>query len=234
MLIYVDEVLREVEAIQEYAEIVRKKFDAGRDAEELILDAKALDLRMDNLAAMLPEPSMAGRGPSHCGWMLHWLEKGQVASCSSDIHDICNHDLPSTAKAIREWSSRLAYVDADLRHDIAPLIRTRQFDSAIRKAFVVLKTRLCKKFGIDERTDGADLVNELFGKKSVHFPSMDPGEKAAYRDMFAGLFGLVRNRFAHNDVQPDLSDLDAAIANVNLCLRIVGDFRQKRSDMPPR
>ena len=44
------------------------------------------------------------------------------------------------------------------------------------------------------------------------------------------MFGLLRNRFAHNDAQPDLSDLDTAIANVNMCLRIVGDFREKATD----
>jgi hypothetical protein len=34
-------------------------------------------------------------------------------------------------------------------------------------------------------------------------------------------------RFAHNDAQPNLSDLHTSIANVNMCLRIVGDFRDK-------
>jgi hypothetical protein len=36
---------------------------------------------------------------------------------------------------------------------------------------------------------------------------------------------LLRNRVAHNDAQPNLSDLDTALANVNMCVRIVGDFR---------
>jgi hypothetical protein len=124
-------------------------------------------------------------------------------------------------------------VDADLRRDILPLIRFCQFDSAIRKAFVILKTRLCRKFDLDEKLDGDDLVNELFGSKSTRFPEMSPGERAAYRNLFAGMFGLLRNRFAHNDAQPDLSDLDTAIANVNMCLRIVGDFREKPTELVP-
>jgi hypothetical protein len=47
------------------------------------------------------------------------------------------------------------------------------------------------------------------------------------------MFRLLRNRFAHNDIHPDLSDLDTAIANVNMCLRVVGDFREKRTELGP-
>jgi hypothetical protein len=211
MLIYVDEVLREIDSIRGYACLISQKFDAGRDA---------ADMRMDNLTAMLPEPRMAGHGPRHSAFMIHFLEKGEIDRCRQDITDICDHDLAETAEAIREWSSKLAWVDADLRRDILPLIRFCQFDSAIRKAFVILKTRLCRKFNLDEKIDGEDLVNELFGSKSTRFPEMSPSEGAAYRNLFAGMFGLLRNRFAHNDAQPDLSDLHTAIANVNMCLRM--------------
>jgi hypothetical protein len=227
MLIYIDEVQREIDDIHKYASIIREKFDAGRDAAELLLDAQALNMRMDNLYAMLPEPRMIGSGSQHSGFMVYWLEKGEIGRCAGDIVDICERDLPRTSKALREWSSKLAWVDADLRRDILPLIRFCQFDSAIRKAFGILKTRLCRKFTLDEKLDGEELVNAIFGSKSRHLPALSPGEKVAYRNLFAGMFGLLRNRFAHNDAQPDLSDLDTSIANVNMCLRIVGDFREK-------
>lgn len=227
MLIYVDEVQREIDDILKYAELIREKFGAGREAEELLLDAKALDMRMDNLYAMLPDGRMIGSGSRHASFMVYWLKKGDVKACASDITDICDNDLPATSAALRDWSSKLAWVDADLRRDILPLIRFCQFDSAIRKAFVILKTRLCRKFGVDDKVDGEDLVNAIFGAKSPHLPDLSAGEKAAYRNLFAGMFGLLRNRFAHNDEQPDLSDLDTAIANVNMCLRIAGDFREK-------
>lgn len=227
MLIYVDELQREIDDILKYAGLIREKFDAGRDPAELLLGAKSLNMRMDNLYAMLPDGRMIGAGCRHSGFMVYWLEKNNINGCAGDIVDICEHDLPGTSKALREWSSKLAWVDADLRRDILPLIRFCQFDSAIRKAFVILKTRLCRKFSLDEKTDGEELVNAIFGPKSTHLPELSSGEKVAYRNLFAGMFGLLRNRFAHNDVQPDLSDLDTAIANVNMCLRIVGDFREK-------
>lgn len=230
MLIYVDEVQREIDDILVYAGLIREKFDAGREAAELLLDAKALNARLENLYAMLPDGKMIGSALRHAHWMNYWLERSDVGKSLSDIIDICESDLPGVSTAMREWSSKLAWVDADLRRDILPLIRFCQFDSAIRKAFVILKTRLCRKFGLDEKTDGEDLVNAIFGPKSTHLPELSSGEKTAYRNLFAGMFGLIRNRFAHNDAQPDLSDLDTAIANVNMCLRIVGDFREKVTD----
>ena len=230
MLIYVDEIQSEIDDIMVYAGLIREKFEAGREAKELLLDAKALNARVENLYAMLPEGRMIGNALRHTGFMIHYLERDDVGRCSGDITDICDNDLPAVSKAMREWSSKLAWVDADLRRDIQPLIRFCQFDSAIRKAFVILKTRLCRKFDIDERTDGEELVNAIFAPKTPHLSHLTPGEKAAYRNLFAGMFGLLRNRFAHNDAQPDLSDLDTALANVNMCLRIVGDFREKATE----
>jgi Protein of unknown function (Hypoth_ymh) len=225
MLIYVDEVQREIDDILVYARLISEKFDAGREAKELLLDAKALDVRVENLYAMLPEGGMIGSALRHTRFMIYYLERDDPKSCAGDILAICEYDLPGVREALRDWSSKLAWVDADLRRDILPLIRFCQFDSAIRKAFVILKTRLCRKFGLDETIDGDELVNAIFGQNSPHLSDLSRGEKAAYRNIFAGMFGLLRNRFAHNDVQPDLSDLDTALANVNLCLRIVGDFR---------
>jgi Protein of unknown function (Hypoth_ymh) len=225
MLIYVDEVQREIDDILVYAGLIREKFDARHDAKELLLDAKALDLRIQNLYAMLPEGRMIGNSLRHTHFMIYYLERAEIGNCAGDITGIRDYDLPGVGKALREWSSKLAWVDADLRRDILPLIRFCQFDSAIRKAFVILKTRLCRKFGLDDKTDGEDLVNAIFGPKSPHLLHLSQGEKVAYRNLFAGMFGLLRNRFAHNDAQPDLSDLDTALANVNMCLRIVGDFR---------
>lgn len=166
MLIYVDEIIQEIGAIQEYATIVRDKFDAGRPAAELLLDAKALHIRVENLAAMMPERAMAGEALRHSSWMVHWLTKNDVASCTDDVHGIVDRDLPQAIANIQEWANKLTYVDADLRQEIAPLIRTRQFDSAIRKAFVVLKTRLVEKFQLAERLDGVPLVNELLAGAS--------------------------------------------------------------------
>lgn len=225
MLIYVDEVMREIEETAATASILKEKFEAERPAAELLLDAKMLARRIDAIDAILPEKRMAGSARRHAGFLIHYLEKGNTTSCSQDIVDICDHDLPAIVKHVRNWSNKMAYVDVDLRAGLSPLVRSREFDSAIRKAFVILKTRLCNKFDIDESIDGPALVNKIFGKDSTLLSNLDAGERQAYRDLLSGMFGLLRNRYAHNDSRPDLAELDAVIANVNLCLRIVGDFR---------
>ena len=71
MLIYVDEVQREIDDILKYAGLIREKFDAGRDAAELLLDAKALDMRMQNLYAMLPASQMIGAGLRHTHFLIY-------------------------------------------------------------------------------------------------------------------------------------------------------------------
>ena len=94
---------------------------------------------------------MIGNALRHTRFMIYYLERIDAKSSASDIIDICESDLPAVSKAIRDWSSKLAWVDADLRRDILPLIRFCQFDSAIRKAFVILKSRLCASSGLMKR-----------------------------------------------------------------------------------
>jgi len=230
MLLYVDEVLREIAATAEYARIVRQKFEQGRPAEELLLDAKALHARAVSLDAMMPENADTGNLLRHTHFMVYWLGRDDIGSCAQDIVDIVDHDLPHCKAEVEKWSRELVYVDAELRDQVLPLLRTKQFDSAIRKAFVILKARLCAKFGLDEAQDGVPLINQIFGANSQHMTHLDPGEKQAYRDLFAGLFGLLRNKFAHNNVEPTLSELDTVLSSINLCLSVIGDFRREQED----
>lgn len=225
MLLYVDEVLREIEALTEYGRIVRQKFEQGREARELLLDAQALNARSVSLDAMMPEGTNSSGLLRHTHFMVYWLGRGEIESCTQDIIDIVDHDLPHCKAQVETWSRELVYVDAELREQVLPLLRTKQFDSAIRKAFVILKSRLCAKFELDEAQDGVPLIGQIFGANSPHMTHLDAGQKQAYRDLFAGLFGLLRNKFAHNNVEPTLSELDTVLSSINHCLDVVGDFK---------
>lgn len=229
MLLYVDEIQRELDDLFEYATIVREKFVQGRGARELLLDARALRLRAISLTAMMPEKTDTGALLRHTGFMVYWLERGQIDSCKQDILDISESDLPSTQAQIDKWARELVYVDAELRLQVLPLLRTKQFDSAIRKAFVILKTRLCAKFGLDDGVDGDRLVNAIWGAGSTYLPELSESQKQAYRDFFAGLFRLLRNKFAHNNHEPTLSELDMVISGINHCLYVVGDFKSEET-----
>ncbi len=228
MLLYIDELVEEIDSIAEYAEIISEKFDQGRDCKELLLDARALQKRLQYFVSVMPETLNRDNNVfRHVSFMIRFLEKNQIESCSQDIKDIINFDLPAIRDQVKNWSNNLHYVDADMRTELSVLIRTGQFDSAIRKAFVLLKTRICDSYGFSHEIDGSDLVNKIFGKDSDFFEDMSPKEKQAYRDLFAGLFGLVRNRYAHNNFEASLTELDLVTSSVNYCLHLINDFREQ-------
>ena len=230
MLIYTDEVLNEIESIRDYAKIIKKKFKQGRPSEELLLDAEALEKRMEYLFSILPDGVSTGNTKRHISFMKKFLIENQPNRCKQDIKEIIKYDLPAISQRIRDWANGLQYIDADLRKEIATLIKTNQFDSAIRKAFVVFKSRLCKRFDIEESIDGYDLVNRVFGASSPFFPDMPKKQRQAYRDLFAGLFGLSRNRYAHNNVAATLSELDMVVSSINYCLKLIDDFHEVETD----
>ena len=177
MLLYVDELLREIDSIQKYASIIREKFEQNRESNELLLDAKALHVRVINLDQMMPEGTTTANLLRHTWFMVHWLGKGDLDSCRHDIIDDTESDLSHKRSEVERWSRELIYVDAELRQDVLPLLRTKQFDSAILKAFIILKARLCVKFGIDENIDGPKMINQIFGAQSGFLKDIDAGLK---------------------------------------------------------
>ena len=226
MLIYVDELITELDELEQYARLVEEKFAQSWPAPELHLDSRTIKRRVENLLAMLPEGVGSGNLRRHAHFLEYWLAAGNTSNCADDIRDIVASDIPTCRRSIQRWSEKLEYVDVELRKQVSPLIRTRQFDSAIRKAFVILKSRLCRKFSLDESQDGAKLINTIFAQNSPHIPELNDGEKQAYRDYFAGLFGLLRNKYAHNDKEPTFTEIDSVLSGINLCLQIIGDFKK--------
>lgn len=227
MLMYIDEIMNEMDGCQEYAQMILQKFQEHRAPKEILLDVKALTSRIENLETMMPEGTSLGYTGRHLHFMDVWLKKDNLDGCSQDIQDIVNTDLVKARESIKKWTSTLKYVDADLKKEIAPLIRTKQFDSAIRKAFVIFKDRICIKYQILTDEDGQKLINMIFGKNSNYVAELSSDEKQSYRDYFSGLFGLMRNRYAHNNIEATLTELDAVISSINLGLKLIGDFREK-------
>jgi len=228
---FVDELNREIDDLIEIATLIDQKFEADRDVSELLLDARLIQKRIENLRQMMPEGTSIGDGLRHANWMIHWLEKNNKISCRQDITDILSFDLPEARSSLKLWANDLAYLDVGLREELAPLIRFREFDSAIRKTLVVLKDRICGKFGLDKNEDGQKLVNRLFSNDGPSIEGVETQSRQAYRDLFAGMFGLMRNRYAHNNVQATLTELDAVISAANLCLHLIGDFRNKEQSL---
>jgi Protein of unknown function (Hypoth_ymh) len=123
---------------------------------------------------------------------------------------------------VKALDSTTLYFDAELRTAVSPLIRTRQFTSAIRTAFVLLTERMRKKFDLPIGTDGAVMVNAVFGSASTHFSKLTNAERQARRDYLAGLYGVLRNKYAHSEPAIDQAELEAALSGVNMALKIIG------------
>jgi len=104
---------------------------------------------------------------------------------------------------------------------------SKLWDSAVRTVGVILEERLREVGGIaDSSPGGLILVNNVFGKKGKLASKFDDDSKRqGYRDLYAGLFGTVRNRYAHRLTDPTPVDGGAIIVFVNLLLKMLEELR---------
>jgi hypothetical protein len=107
---------------------------------------------------------------------------------------------------------------------VVPLLHAGYYDSAIRKCFIVLTDRLRRAFGIEEQLDGEDLVNKLFGKGGRIPVAIEERSKQAFRNFISGFYGIYRNRYAHNDVEPSEAIAESIISITNCILLEVEDI----------
>lgn len=222
MLLYEYRVRDAFDRLRSYALRVRQMFDAGRSTDELLGDAENLRELHATLREILPkevrDKSNLGR---HLAFMTDFLRKGQPSRCRNDIDEILNLDLPNLESAFREWCRSLAHYDEELAEKIGDLLVRAEYDSAVRKAFVILRTRLKSRFGVPEELDGLDLVNRIFGRSGHQSLQLGDPERQAYRDLLAGLYGVFRNRYAHRDDGGSWYEADAVVSMVNCVLKQV-------------
>jgi len=95
------------------------------------------------------------------------------------------------------------------------------WDSAVRTAGVILEERLRDVGKIsDPNLIGRELVNKVFGQSgslASKFPV--PAERDGYRDLFAGVVGVIRNPSAHRLIDPTPQEGGATLVFVNLLLK---------------
>jgi hypothetical protein len=154
----------------------------------------------------------------HLSFLEHYLKKGDKESCLGDLKDILFSDLPAALKSLIARSADESHIDQHLKDAVVPLIHGGHYDSAIRKCFVILTGRLRRAFGIEEQLDGEDLINTVFGKGGKIPISIDAGRKQALRNMIAGFYGVYRNRFAHNDIEPTAAQVGTIVELTNSIL----------------
>lgn len=226
MFLYEYRIRDEFDRVKQYAENLRAKFTAGASPEELLLDRDNLATLSGNLEDLLPEEVRGRSGlERHLAWMQLRLREGKPDLCRGDIEDTCLIDLPTLEKHFRDWCASSIHYDQELVEKVSDLLIGREFDSAIRKAFVILKTRLVSRFGVPNDLDGAPLANRLFSQSGNLASTLDASERQAMRDLLAGLYGIYRNKYGHQDIKAPWHEADAVLSMINFILKRIDEYK---------
>lgn len=125
-------------------------------------------------------------------------------------------------------------LDPELKRRCLPMLGAGSadptlWDSAARVALVILEERIRRVAGItDPNRTGSALVNDVFGGKGKLTDRFESeSERNGYRDLYAGVFAVFRNRYAHRLVDPSPEDGGALIVFVNLLLKMTDDLKRE-------
>jgi len=196
-------------------------FEDKQEASLLLRVNEQLISKYNELISILPsdfsDPSSFKR---HSAFIIKYLKLDKKEPCRHDIVDILNYDIPKLEEALISYFDRPADFDEELSQKISKLIEADEWDSVIRKSFVVLTERLRKRFCPSEKgKDGSELINYIFGNKSTIETGFNHDEKAALRNLLDGLYGFYRNKWAHSDKEPNRAELDSIVYIINDILR---------------
>jgi len=227
MIFFLLSINEEFKRVNKFATTLRLKFESDNKPEELLADCQNLASKCHHLLSLLPaEIRDETKLKRHIAWMEKWLRDGKIYNCKSDIDDICERDLDELELLFKEWLKKGEYYDKELNRSVGELIDKLEFDSAIRKSFILLTERLRKKFHLSKNDDGLALVNQIFGTKGVLKNSVDSKELQSMRDLLSGLYGVFRNKYAHGVLEASWTEADAIISIINIVLKILENYRR--------
>ena len=220
-MIYVEEMLAQLKALDETCERLERRMEIEPFPAGLDIEADDLEARIQNIEENLPAEVRLTGWQQKVHFIRLYLRKRQPQGCVDDVSWLRTSIIPKAAEDLNAWGGSLAYFDKELRDSVRGLVRSREFSSAIRQAFVILTERLRAKHGLKPGNDGLELVNQIYGAKSTLTAGMDAAERQSMRDYLAGAYGLLRNKYAHGSPPLDLTELEAALATVNLALKML-------------
>lgn len=149
-------------------------------------------------------------------------------------YSACENDFDSPDTSFFRQLTPLADVsnlDKQLKQRVLPILGAGAsdpmlWDSAVRTASVILEERLRDVGNITDGAIGKVLINKVFGGGgSLAGKFAQDSEREAYRDLFAGIVGLVRNPSAHRLIDPTPEDGGVLIVLVNLLLTKLATLR---------
>ena len=227
MLLYEYNVKEMFKRVRDLAEGVRNKFISDASASELLRDHGILDEAYKQLIQMLPEKvrkvSSFGK---HLSWMKYRLERNEPNLCKTDIEEICQLDMPALEHAFLNWCGSFEHYDKEIYEKIGDLLVNYQLDSAVRKAFVILKDRLTKTFDLSQDIDGKDLVNQIFGNRGYLAGKIPEAERESMRNFLDGLYGLFRNRYSHAEIESEWYEVETILSAINWSLKQIDKYKK--------
>ena len=143
------------------------QYEENLDA--LRLRAALLSERVESLNSSLPvEVKHGADNRPNMAW-VNWSvkERGNVPHLPGNLLDIVKRDIPGLLRIFDEWYERRSLAGADLDDRLRALISGGQLTDALRVSWPFFKTRMARKFSLDEGLDGPKLVDELFGPKGA-------------------------------------------------------------------
>lgn len=212
------DILQQYQITFERAVELYNLFESTDEVAQLIVAYSNLKQEVERLNSFSEfESEKYGNLRRHLHFLEYYLKLNQKDNCKDDIKDIILYDLPTTFKNIVLMFSNMENIDQQLRISISSLIDAKQYDSAIRKLFIILSERLRNIFRVDDKEDGEKLINEIFGKNSEYSIKLelDEEQKTSYRNLLSGLYGLYRNKYAHKNVSPSYTEMKAIFGMVN-------------------
>lgn len=228
--LYRDAIVQAAQLANEFAlwSESRETFEIAR----LVEASHDLRTSADRFVASLPETLRKPPGDlnRHLGWLDYWLAEKKPERSRADVTALLLRDLPDVWKSFEDWidenTSRNPVFDAR----IANLLAVGQIDSALRLAWPAFKSFAVGALQIDPHLDGQQLVAAMFGEKGALREQFTGAESEAYANLLRGLYGLNRNLVQHNDVVPDVQQVEAVLG---LLSSLVGQIAPVAKSVAP-
>ncbi len=161
---------------------------------------------------------------------LSFIMKDPYAYGEKNLDDIIDIDLPLIKQLYYEELKTSPHLDPELRRACEGLICNCEYDSAIRKAFIVLKERAVRNFSIQKDIDGDVLVKKLFSPNNgLIIIDDDEKKRREFMNYCTGLFGYFRNSFAHNLISNPEFVVEAVISSINMLIKVLDDREKYRN-----
>lgn len=200
MIVFEHFIMEGMNRLEAHAErLVRATHPETKRHEDVELILSAIEGDFSRLKKLLP-PLKTDRIDAvarHIHFVRKGLREGNEGWVQGNASDIKKVDVPELRKKIQDYFQGFHFLPQELRAEVVPLLEAGEFDSAVRKAFLVLKEKAVKRHRMPKAHDGQDMASFLFSSTGVIKVHADEKRRKAFHDFASGFFRFFRNEFMH-------------------------------------